>query len=413
MCLMSAVKPPPPLPLRRKTRRSGKPNICSAFLAVPYPGDNSVRSAIPRRRYATTIMTRDRVRKAFLLVLVVSVTTVFLLMLRSFLVTILMAAIFSGLLYPSYQDLVLRFRSRTLAATVTVLSTLVLVIAPLLLVLGLVVNQAVRVTEDVRPVVERLISDRTYLEQQIERIPGFERMSQYRDEIFKRTGDVVNAMGGFLANSLSNATQGTVTFIAQFLLFLYTLFFLLLDGPAIRDAILRNVPLSHDEKEQMIDRFVSVTRASLKGTVVIGIIQGSLSGAAFAVAGIPNALFWTVLMIVLSILPVVGGALVWVPACIILAATGQVLSALLLAAFCAFVVGSVDNVLRPRLVGRDTKMHDLVILFSILGGILTFGPIGFIIGPIIAGLFVTSWSIFDTTYHDVIREDPVIHIEES
>ena len=86
---------------------------------------------------------------------------------------------------------------------------------------------------------------------------------------------------------------------------------------------------------------------------------------------------------------------------------------MLLAAFCAFVVGSVDNILRPRLVGRDTKMHDLVILFSILGGILTFGPIGFIIGPIIAGLFVTSWSIFDTAYHDVIREEPVIHIEES
>jgi predicted PurR-regulated permease PerM len=328
-------------------------------------------------------------------------------------VTIQKAANFYGLLYTSYEDLVTRFRSRALAATVTVLSTLVLVIAPLLLVLGLVVNQAVRVTENVRPVVERLINDRGYLEQQLERIPGFERVAQYRGEILKRTGDVVNATGGFLASSLSNATQGTVTFIAQFLLFLYTLFFLLLDGPAIRDAILRNVPLRHDEKEQMIDRFVSVTRASLKGTVVIGIIQGSLSGVAFAVAGIPNALFWTVLMIVLSILPVVGGALVWVPACIILAGTGQVLTAVLLAAFCGIVVGSVDNVLRPRLVGRDTKMHDLVILFSILGGILTFGPIGFIIGPIIAGLFVTSWSIFDTAYHDVISEDPVIHIEES
>jgi predicted PurR-regulated permease PerM len=358
-------------------------------------------------------VTRDRVRKAFLLLLVVSVSVVFLAMLRSFLVTILMAAIFSGLLYPSYEDLVVRLRSRALAATVTVLCTLVLVIAPLLLVLGLVVNQAVRVTEDVRPVVERLINDRTYLEQQIERIPGFERVAQYRDQIFMRIGDVVNAMGGFLASSLSNATQGTVAFIAQFLLFLYTLFFLLLDGPKIRDAILRNVPLRHDEKEQMIDRFVSVTRASLKGTVVIGIIQGSLSGVAFAVAGIPNALFWTMLMIVLSILPVVGGALVWVPACIILAATGQLLTAILLAAFCGPVVGSVDNILRPRLVGRDTKMHDLVILFSILGGILTFGPIGFIIGPIIAGLFVTSWSIFDTAYHDVISEEPVIHIEES
>jgi predicted PurR-regulated permease PerM len=201
----------PPDPLNVSERAIGQ------LPAVPCAGEDSV--------------TRDRVRKAFLLALVMSVTIVFLVMLRSFLVTILMAAIFSGLLYPWFEDLAVRLRSRTLAATVTVLSTLVLVIAPLLLVLGLVVNQAVRVSEDVRPVVERLISDRTYLEQQIERIPGFERVAQYRDEIFKRTGDVVNAMGRFLAGSLSDATQGTVAFIAQFLLFLYTLFFLLLDGP--------------------------------------------------------------------------------------------------------------------------------------------------------------------------------------
>jgi predicted PurR-regulated permease PerM len=358
-------------------------------------------------------MTKDRFRKAFLLLLVISVSAVFLVMLRSFLVTILMAAIFSGLLYPSYEELVIRLRSRPLAAIVTVLCTLVLVIGPLLLVLGLVVNQAVRVTEDVRPVVERLITDQTYLPQQLERIPGFEWIAPYRNQVLERLGDLVNAAGRFLAQSLSDATSGTVTFIAQFLLFLYTLFFLLLDGPAIREAILRQVPLLPDEKEQMIDRFVSVTRASLKGTIVIGIIQGSLSGVAFAVAGIPNALFWTVLMIVLSILPVVGGALVWVPASIILALTGELLTAVLLAAFCGFVVGSVDNLLRPRLVGRDTKMHDLVILFSILGGILTFGPIGFIIGPIIAGLFVTSWSIFGIAYHDVIDDRRIIQTEES
>jgi predicted PurR-regulated permease PerM len=145
---------------------------------------------------------------------------------------------------------------------------------------------------------------------------------------------------------------------------------------------------------------------------VIGVIQGTLSGLAFWVAGIPQALFWTVVMVVLSILPVIGGALVWVPACIILLASGQVLKGLLLAAFCGLIVGSVDNVLRPRLVGRDTKMHDLMILFSTLGGILAFGPIGFIIGPILAGLFVTSWELFGVAYRDVLRESPVPDVAE-
>ena len=349
-------------------------------------------------------MTRTRFRRVFLLLLVVSMSAAFVFMLRSFLVTILMAAIFSGLLYPFYSQVTVRLHSRPLAATVTVLSTLVLVIGPMLLVVGLVVNQAVRVTEDVRPVVERLVNEPTYLEQQIERIPGFDQIAPYRDEIVMRLGDVVDAVGRFLAASLSDATRGTVTFIAHFFLFLYTMFFLLLDGPAILQAFLRHLPLQDHEKQQMVDRFVSVTRASLKGTIVIGMIQGALAGLAFAVAGIPNALFWTVIMTVLSILPVVGGALVWVPACIILVTTGEVLTGLLLALFCGAVVGSVDNILRPRLVGRDTKMHDLVILFSILGGILTFGPIGFIIGPIIAGLFVTSWGLFAVAYQDVLGD---------
>ena len=357
-------------------------------------------------------MTKERFRKAFLLVLVIGVSAVFLAMLRSFLLTIMMAALASALVYPSYNRLVRKVHNRPLASGLTVILALLLVIVPLLLVLGLVVNQALRVTENVGPVVQRLISEPTYLEQQIERLPGFARIEPYRDEILLRVGDVVDTVGRFLAASLSDATRGTVTFVFHFFLLLYTMFFLLLDGPAILRTMLHHLPLRDHEKQQMIDRFVSVTRASIKGTIVIGVIQGTMAGMAFAVAGIPNALFWTVVMVVLSIVPLVGGALVWVPACIILVATGRVLPGVLLAAYCSIVVGSIDNLLRPRLVGRDTKMHDLVILFSILGGILTFGPIGFILGPVIAGLFVTSWGIFAVAYRDLLSEEPVIVLSE-
>jgi predicted PurR-regulated permease PerM len=353
-------------------------------------------------------MTKERFRKAFLLVLVISVSVVFALMLRSFLVTILMAALASALVYPSYVRLAHDVNSRPVAAALTVLLTLLLVIGPLLLVLGLVVNQAIRVTENVVPFVERLINNPTYFEQLIEGIPGYDRIEPYRDQILLRLGDVVNALGGFLAGSLSDATRGTVTFVFHFFLLLYTMFFLLLDGPAILRAVLHHLPMREAEKQEMIDRFVSVTRASIKGTLVIGVIQGTLSGIAFAIAGIPNSLFWTVVMVVLSIIPLVGGALVWVPACIILVAVGEVLTGILLAAYCSLVVGSVDNVLRPRLVGRDTKMHDLLILFSILGGILTFGPVGFILGPVVAGLFVTSWGIFAVAYRDLLYDESVV-----
>ena len=350
-------------------------------------------------------MTDGQFRKAFLLVLVGTVTIAFLAMLQSFLLTILVSAIFAGLAHPIYVRVLRAVRGhRPLASALTLLLVLVLVIGPLFTIAGIVVNQAVRVTESIRPVVERLVEEPTYLDQQLRRLPGYQYYEPYRGQIVTSVGAIVGTVGRFLAGSLSDVATGTVTFLLHFFLLLYTMFFLLMDGPAMLRSVLNHMPLRGDEKQQMTDRFVSVMRATVKGTIVIGIIQGGMSGLAFWVVGIPDAVFWTVVMVVLSILPVLGGALVWVPAAIILAATGEVMKGVLLAAFCALIVGSVDNVLRPRLIGRDTRLHDVLILFSTLGGILTFGPLGFIIGPILAGLFVTSWDIFAVAYRHALNE---------
>jgi predicted PurR-regulated permease PerM len=359
-------------------------------------------------------MTEARFRKAFLLVLVIAVSIGFLAMLRPFLTTILMASIFAGLAHPLYERILVLFKGRrALASGLTLVLTLALVVGPLLAVIGVVVNQAVRVTTSIGPIVQRLVDEPTYFDELIQRIPGMERLEPYREQILTNLGNVVSAIGAFMVDWLSSTTLGTVNFIFHFFLFLYTIFFLLMDGPAILRALLNHLPLHGEDRQQMTDRFISVTRATLKGTIIIGIIQGGLSGLAFRAVGIPDAVFWSVVMMVLSILPAIGGALVWVPACIILAGTGQVLKAVLLAAFCALVVGSVDNLLRPRLVGRDTKMHDLVILFSTLGGIIAFGPVGFIVGPILAGLFVTCWDIFAVAYRDVLRDasSPIVTVD--
>jgi predicted PurR-regulated permease PerM len=257
-------------------------------------------------------------------------------------------------------------------------------------------------------VVQRFIDEPTYFEQQLERIPGIDQIGPYRDQIVTKAGDIVNAVGGFLIGSLSDTTRGTVSFVFHFFILLYSMFFMLIDGPSMLRTSMSYLPLRDDDKQQVKERFVSVTRATVKGTLIIGIIQGAMAGMAFAVVGIPDVAFWTAVMVVLSILPVIGAALVWVPAAIILAATGSVIEGILLAVFCALVVGSVDNILRPRLVGRDTKMHDLMILFSTLGGLMAFGPIGFIIGPILAGLFVTTWEIFGAAYRDALGAPLII-----
>jgi predicted PurR-regulated permease PerM len=156
----------------------------------------------------------------------------------------------------------------------------------------------------------------------------------------------------------------------------------------------------------LLDRFTSVTRATLKGTAVIGLLQGCLAGLAFAVVGIDAAVFWGTVMTALSIIPALGSALIWVPAAIVLAVGGHYVKAVGLALFCGLVVGSLDNVLRPRLVGKDTQMHELMIFFGTLGGIALFGLIGFIIGPIIAALFVTIWDIYGVVFRDFL---PVVH----
>ena len=348
-------------------------------------------------------MSQDRFRKGFLLLLVVAISAGFLWLVHGFVLTILLAAIFAGLGHPVYRRLLGLVRGRApLASALTVLLGLVLVVGPLLTVAGVVVAEAVRVSEGVRPRVQELLAQPVVIDQYLERVPGYARIAPYREQILVKAGELVGGLGGFLVQSLSNTTRGTVTFFFHFFLLLYAMFFLLMDGRAMLARALTYLPLREAEKDLMLGKFVSVTRATVKGTLLIGLAQGVLAGLAFWVVGIDGAVFWGTVMVVLSVIPAVGAALVWVPAAIILAVMGSVGKAIGLALFCGIVVGSVDNVLRPKLVGRDTQMHDLMILFSTLGGIIALGPVGFIVGPIVAALFVTTWELFGVAYRDLL-----------
>ena len=350
-------------------------------------------------------MSPDRFRKAFLLVLVIAVSAAFFTLVQTFVITILLAAIFSALVYPLYRRILGIVGQRApVASLLTILAVLVLVLVPLGVLVALVTGEAIRITAIVGPELQRIVSTPGMLNDLLERVPGLSAVAPYRDEILQRATAAAGAFGTFLVKSLSSTTLGTFSAIFHLFVLLYTMFFLLMDGPAMLQGAMNYLPLRHDERDELLDRFVSVTRATLRGTLVIGIIQGTLSGLAFWIVGIDGAILWGTIMTALSVIPAVGGALVWVPACIYLLIVGEWLRALLLAAFCSLVVGSIDNVLRPRLVGRDTKLHDLMILFSTLGGIIAFGAMGFIIGPILAALFVTVWEIFGRAYGEQLPD---------
>jgi predicted PurR-regulated permease PerM len=179
---------------------------------------------------------------------------------------------------------------------------------------------------------------------------------------------------------------------------LYLLYFFLKDGEQIIETFVRVLPIGDERERLLFSKFAEVSRATIKGTFVVGIIQGTMGGLAFWLLGIDAAVLWGVIMVILSILPAVGSGFVWGPAALILILTGSWIKGIILLIIGILIIGLVDNFLRPILVGRDTKMPDYLILLSTLGGLTLFGISGFIIGPIIASLFLTIWHIFMQDY---------------
>ncbi len=350
-------------------------------------------------------MNRDTVNKSVLLLLVIFISAIFLSMIRSFLMALLMAGIFSALTYPVYR----RFERwyggrRALASLTTLILVVIVVILPLGALIGIVTAQAIKIGQTVTPWVEAQIAQPGEFHKLLSSLPFYDKLAPYSDIIWSKAGEFIGSISKFLISSLSSATMGAVNMLFMAFVMLYTMFFFFLDGDKLLQKILYYLPLQDEDEQRMLDKFTSVTRATLKGTAIIGILQGSLAGFAFWVVGIPSAVFWGTIMAVLSIIPGVGTALIWGPEAIILAAGGSFLKAGGLAVFCAIVVGSIDNLVRPILVGKDTQMHELMIFFGTLGGIVMFGVMGIIIGPIVAALFVTVWEIYGVAFKDILPQ---------
>jgi len=197
-----------------------------------------------------------------------------------------------------------------------------------------------------------------------------------------------------IATRALNIGQNTFQFLISLGIMLYLLFFLLRDGASLVVRMRDAVPLNELHKHHLVLKFTTVIRATVKGNVLVAASQGLLGGFIFAVLGIQGAVFWGVLMAFLSLLPAVGAGLIWGPVAIYFLATGATGQAIILTAFGVGVIGLVDNVLRPILVGKDTKMPDYVVLISTLGGMSLLGINGFVIGPVIAALFMATWDIF-------------------
>lgn len=349
----------------------------------------------------------QRFQRAFLLLLVLSISVLFLQMVKDFLLAVFLAAIFAGLSYPLYRRLRVRLGGRVnLASIVTILLLFLGVVLPLTIFLAFAVSESVALSQGIGEWVRSEPDRLGQLRAWASRLPMVGGMVPDSEELLTTLGDLAGRLGPMLAGKLAAVGRGTLSFVFQLFVCLYAMFFFLVDGQPLLRQILYYLPLSAAQEDKLLERFVSVSRATIKGSLLIGIIQGALAGVAFWVADVPAAAFWGTVMVVLSIIPAIGSALVWVPAVGFLAATGEHSAAIGLFAWCVIVVSSVDNFLRPMLVGRDARMSDLMILLSTMGGIVLFGALGFIVGPIVAALFVTVWHIYGHAFQDWLPDVP-------
>ena len=334
------------------------------------------------------------------LLLVVAVSIAFAWILWPFFGAVLWGTILAIVFAPLDRRLQASFgQRRTLAALATVVIVLLLVILPFTLIGGLLIQEALGAYDKFQ---SGELSVSRYFQQALGALPAWIIDVLHRFGLAD-LGSVQNKMSTslmqgskFLATKAVEIGQNTFDMAVNVCIVLYLLFFLLRDGDELARRIRTAVPLHPDQRRELFEMFTTVTRATVKGNVVTAIVQGALGGLIFWILDVHAPVLWGVVMAFLSLLPAVGCALVWLPVAIFFLVTGALWQGAVLIAFGVLVIGLVDNVLRPILVGKDTKMPDYVVLVSTLGGIAIFGLNGFVIGPLIAAMFMSVWEIFAT-----------------
>lgn len=333
--------------------------------------------------------------------LVAAISVAFFAILLPFYGAVFWATVIAVLFVPLQRRLARGFRGRqNLAALVTLLLVLIVVILPLAWVGSMVVQEAASVYERIQA---GELRPGTWFRTMFDALPPW--LTSLLDRFHLTSlGDIQERFAAGLQRAVQfivqqgvNIGQGTFQFLVGFFVMLYLLFFLLRDGDRLVRRIRLALPLQPDVKRQFGEKFATVVRATIKGSVVVAVLQGVLGGLAFWMIGIPGAVLWGVAMGLLSLLPAVGPPIVWLPVAVYLIGTGALVPGLGLIAFGVFVIGLVDNVVRPILVGKDTKMPDYVALISTLGGLAVFGINGFVLGPVIAALFMAAWEVVAVT----------------
>ncbi|MCQ6259241.1 AI-2E family transporter [Pseudomonas sp. Q11] len=343
-------------------------------------------------------MNRKSLQDKSQMLLLILVTIAFIWILLPFYGAVFWAVILGIVFAPMQRRLQLKLGwQRNLTSLLTLSICVVIAILPVIVISTLLVQEGAALYKSLESgeldIADYLARFRDalppYFQSLLDRF-GLGNLNGLRERIVK------GAMQGseFFATQAFSFGQGTFQFLVSFFVMIYLLFFFLRDGPELVRKVRTAVPLAEYQKRRLQLKFNRVVRATVKGNLLVAITQGALGGLIFWILGIPTVLLWAVLMAFLSLLPAVGAGLVWAPVALYFLLSGAVWQGVVLTLFGIFVIGLVDNFLRPILVGKDTKMPDYMVLVSTLGGLAVFGLNGFVIGPLIAALFMSCWALF-------------------
>jgi predicted PurR-regulated permease PerM len=332
-------------------------------------------------------------RVSFVLILL-GITVVFAFLVRRFVMPTLLAAITSALFSPLYRWMERRTKTPRVAATITLVVILLVFVIPLAafgyLAVDNLIFQLDRLNRNIGDV-ERLLREAI---EQLAPLPVFRRFDIESLVAGDRLLDSVSGLPSRLASGVGELVSGIGNFLLLAFIYLYCLYFFLKDGDRMLEAVFDKVPMRRADKADILSKFVSVTRATIKGTLVIGLVQGAIGGAVMGILGVPGALVWGVLLVFLAAIPNFGAVLVWLPVSAGLFLQGDLVRGIIMVLLGGGLVGLVDYLLRPRLIGDDIRIHEILVLFGVLGGLVVFGVFGLIIGPIVMAVFVQVWHIY-------------------
>ena len=343
---------------------------------------------------------RDRLEDKAFLILIVAVSLALAWILTSFYGAILWGVVIAMMFAPLYRRLLRKMPERpTIASLIMLLAIVLIVILPLILIAAALTQQGAVVVGKMQ---SGELNFGKLLQQVLNALPGWATglldrfgVASLGDMQEKITAGLVKG-SQTIASQAIDIGQSTFGFMVNVVIMLYLLFFFFRDGDGLAGKIKDAIPLRPGLRDELMEKFTIVIRATVKGSLLVALAQGALGGLIFWILGINAALLWAVLMAFLSLLPAIGAALVWAPVAIYFLATGSVWEGVGLIAWGVVVIGLVDNILRPILVGKDTKMPDYIVLFSTVGGMALFGLNGFVIGPVVAALFIAAWDLFAT-----------------